>query len=81
MSNTTPDQALARALDRWLPSTEMHEIEAIREALREQGYAVVPLEPTDASIRAAAHLDWSAQIDPTWREIYRAMIAASEVTP
>ena len=45
------------------------------------GYAVVPREPTEAMTRAAARLDWEAQTDPTWREIYRAMIAALEPRP
>lgn len=46
-------------------------------ALAAAGWVVVPREPTAASIRAAARLDWDAQIDPTWREIYHAMIAAA----
>lgn len=45
-------------------------------ALRAAGYAVVPVDATEAQTRAAAHLDWNAQIDPTWGEIYRVMIAA-----
>lgn len=53
---------------------------SVDAALRAAGYAVVPVDATEAQTRAAAHLDWNAQIDPTWGEIYRVMIAAAEDT-
>lgn len=56
------------------------DVRTILAALRAAGYAVVPVDATEAQTRAAAHLDWNAQIDPTWGEIYRVMIAAAEDT-
>ncbi len=53
---------------------------AVDDVNRAAGYAVVPVDATEAQTRAAAHLDWNAQIDPTWGEIYRVMIAAAEDT-
>jgi hypothetical protein len=37
------DAALAYALDRWLPGAEPHELEHVRERLRERGFDVLPL--------------------------------------
>jgi len=37
------DDALAYALDRWLPGVEPHEIEHVRERLRERGFDVLGL--------------------------------------
>lgn len=59
------------------PRTYRADASAILSALAAAGLAVVPMEPTDAMLRAAATLDWNAQTDPTWREIYAAMLAAS----
>jgi len=39
----TADDALAYALDRWLPGVEPHEIEHVRERLRERGFDVLGL--------------------------------------
>jgi predicted CoA-binding protein len=60
---------------------ERKRADAILAALSAAGYAVVPREPTQAMNIAAAQLDWSAQDDPTWTDIYRAMIAAAEKEP
>lgn len=51
---------------------------AILSALAAAGYVVAPVEATEAILRAAAKLDWSSQTDPTWREIYAAMLASSQ---
>lgn len=74
MSARTPEDVIA---DFMHPAWNMsREARAILTALRAAGYAVVPVDATEAQTRAAAHLDWNAQIDPTWGEIYRVMIAA-----
>ncbi len=59
---------------------DAQKIAVARALARAAGYAVVPVDATEAQTRAAAHLDWNAQIDPTWGEIYRVMIAAAEDT-
>jgi hypothetical protein len=40
---SSADDALAYALDRWLPGVEPHEIEHVRERLRERGFDVLGL--------------------------------------
>lgn len=50
-------------------------------ALREAGFAVVPVEPTDAMIETAGALLWAGsrtQADAKALEVYRAMIAAAQ---
>lgn len=37
------DDALAYALDRWLPDAEAHELQHVRERLRERGFDVLEL--------------------------------------
>lgn len=43
-----------------------------------EGYALVPVEPTEAMLKAAAEYDWKNPEDPTWAGIYGVMIAAAQ---
>ena len=42
----TRREAIARALDRWAPNAEDHEVARFEDVLRAAGFVVAPLEPT-----------------------------------
>lgn len=48
----TRREAIARALDRWAPNAEDHEVARFEDVLRAAGFVVAPLEPTQAMIVA-----------------------------
>jgi hypothetical protein len=56
------------------------EADAILSALSAAGYAVVPVEPTEAMILAAPGRDQQGEEESMYHGIYRAMLAASEPT-
>ena len=56
------------------------EADAILSALSAAGYAVVPVEPTEAMILAAPGRDQQGEEESMYHGIYRAMLAASKET-
>lgn len=54
------DDALAYALDRWLPWPEPHELERVRERLRERGFDVLGLVRADRASELAGSVNWLA---------------------
>ena len=46
-------------------------------AIREAGWAVVPVEPTDKMLEAILRADWTSHNDLLWADGYRIMLAAA----
>lgn len=49
-----------------------------KEKIKKAGLAIVPREPTEEMLAAARKHDWDNPTDPTWGEIYKAMLTAWE---
>ena len=76
------DESVERALMAvWCnPIEGVTDEDAFLSALAAAGYAVVPVEPTEAMILAAPGRDQQGEEESMYHGIYRAMLAASEPT-
>ena len=71
-------EAIRRALFKSLTLTST-EVDTLCETLEAAGFAIVPKEPTEAMLDAADAADAAGLSAEPYADIYRAMLAASQL--